>query len=337
MAKLSPGGTYTISNFDGSSQDLTISVSSTSTTTAEVSVCLGPCPTGCTIDVDCDDGIFCNGAETCNAGLCQDGSPITCDNNNVCDGLETCNEGLKQCVGGTPLVCDDGIFCNGVESCDSTIGCLAGPPITCDNGLFCDGIETCNEATKSCDTGTPPTCDDANLCNGVETCNALTDSCEPGPPIACDSLESCTLCPNECTSDFGGTTCGNGVREDTEDCYSCPADCNSRLGGKKNNRFCCAGGPAGTCGDNRCAESSFDCSADPSGPTSTSCCGDEVCEGDETFFTCPNDCDAPAPTPATSSPTKSPVGGCPVCEATGQPCCGTCVANGNPRRRGCFL
>jgi Trypsin-like peptidase domain len=48
---------------------------------------------GCLIDADCDDGQFCNGAETCAAGSCQAG-------NNPCAAGETCNEATNACDAG---------------------------------------------------------------------------------------------------------------------------------------------------------------------------------------------------------------------------------------------
>ena len=45
---------------------------------------------GCTTDPDCDDGQFCNGAETCAGGTCQSGS-------DPCPG-EGCDEATDQCA-----------------------------------------------------------------------------------------------------------------------------------------------------------------------------------------------------------------------------------------------
>lgn len=42
---------------------------------------------------------------------------------------------------------------------------------------------------------------------------------------------------------------------------------------------------------------------------------------------------SPTPPPVTPSPTA---GGCPVCSATGLPCCDNCVSGGKPSNRGCF-
>ncbi len=47
--------------------------------------------TSCGTDADCDDGRFCNGAETCVNGACQPGAP-------PCSSGETCDEGMDRCV-----------------------------------------------------------------------------------------------------------------------------------------------------------------------------------------------------------------------------------------------
>jgi len=44
----------------------------------------------CTFDSDCDDGLYCNGAETCNAGTCQAGS-------DPCPG-QACDEVTDSCI-----------------------------------------------------------------------------------------------------------------------------------------------------------------------------------------------------------------------------------------------
>ncbi len=50
-----------------------------------------PCTAQCSIDPDCDDGLFCNGAETCSGGSCLPGAAVctaTC---------EYCNETTSAC------------------------------------------------------------------------------------------------------------------------------------------------------------------------------------------------------------------------------------------------
>jgi len=35
-----------------------------------------PMASACAVDPDCDDGVFCNGAERCHAGVCASRTPI---------------------------------------------------------------------------------------------------------------------------------------------------------------------------------------------------------------------------------------------------------------------
>ena len=92
--------------------------------------CGGPCPAcACLVDDACGDGVFCNGAEMCNAyGECQAGS-------DPCPG-QFCDEDNDVCFEcNNDSDCDDGLFCNGVESCDGGT-CQAGsdpcPGLSCD-------------------------------------------------------------------------------------------------------------------------------------------------------------------------------------------------------------
>lgn len=134
----------------------------------------------CTIDANCDDGIFCNGAETCIAESCQAG-------NDPCPG-QLCDEANDACV--DCLIdgnCDDGLFCNGAETCvagscqagndpcpgqscdeanDACVDCLVDGD--CDDGLFCTGVETC--VAGACVAGTDPC--------PWQQCNEAVDVCE---------------------------------------------------------------------------------------------------------------------------------------------------------------
>ena len=101
-----------------------------------------PPPPGpeCEVDADCDDGVFCNGAETCDveAGECLPGTPPCAE--------ELCIEEEDRC-----LECledadceDDGLFCTGDPVCaeDGTCG-FSGDP--------CEEGETCNEDEDRCE------------------------------------------------------------------------------------------------------------------------------------------------------------------------------------------
>lgn len=50
---------------------------------------------GCSTDAECDDGLFCNGVESC-TDFCVPGEPPVCDDGNP-DTIDTCNEGLDSC------------------------------------------------------------------------------------------------------------------------------------------------------------------------------------------------------------------------------------------------
>jgi len=79
----------------------------------------------------CDDGLYCNGAETCDATLgCQAGTPVVCDDGNECT-TDSCSEALKACqytnvADNTP--CTDGVCCSGtcqigVTECPTGVMC----------------------------------------------------------------------------------------------------------------------------------------------------------------------------------------------------------------------
>ncbi|MCP4664104.1 MAG: M20/M25/M40 family metallo-hydrolase [bacterium] len=178
---------------------------------------------GCTSDPQCDDGLYCNGAETCNAGTCQAGTAVVCDDGVSCT-VDSCNEGTDSCDY-TPNdgLCANGLYCDGAETCDAVLGCQVGTAIDCDdaiactadscnegtdscdnvpnhglcaNGVFCDGAEVCDQAL-GCQAGTPPSCDDGVGCT-VDSCNAGTDSCDNTADdglcangLFCDGVETC--------------------------------------------------------------------------------------------------------------------------------------------------
>ena len=72
----------------------------------------------CIYETDCSDGLYCNGEEFCNEGMCA--------------------------LGEDP--CDDGLFCNGRETCEESTHVCDSP------GDPCAQDETCNEETDSCDS-----------------------------------------------------------------------------------------------------------------------------------------------------------------------------------------
>ncbi|MHC4064781.1 MAG: hypothetical protein ACYSUI_09810, partial [Planctomycetota bacterium] len=125
-------------------------------------------------DGNCDDGLYCNGTETCDAVLdCQAGTPIDCDDGVGCTG-DSCNETTDTCDNvANDANCDDGLYCNGAETCDAVLDCQAGTPVDCDDGVGCTD-DSCNETTDTCDNlANDGNCDDGLYCNGTETCDAV--------------------------------------------------------------------------------------------------------------------------------------------------------------------
>ena len=66
----------------------------------------------CSTDADCDDGLFCNGPETCDGCNCLAGT-------NPCAEGETCDEDNDVCVG---VGCESGADCAECEFCDVVTG-----------------------------------------------------------------------------------------------------------------------------------------------------------------------------------------------------------------------
>merc|ERR1711862_217682 len=122
-----------------------------------------------------------------------------------------------------------------------------------------------------------------------------TDLTDCGNGI-CDEGENCLSCAVDCISGTsGGFECGNDVCEDGETCFTCPSDCMSSgqmSGNEEEDNFCCYGGKthpgiddAVSCNDFRCSPGGIKCDHEES-PLVTFCCGDGICNGEETSLTC---------------------------------------------------
>jgi spore coat protein A len=119
----------------------------------------------------------------------------------------------------------------------------------------------------------------------------------------CDPGEDCESCGVDCAR-VSGALCGNGLCEggDGENCVTCPGDCAGKQQGSVGNQFCCGFNDGQVtnpiaCGDDvndgRCIDATdkLFCRVDP---RVMACCGDKLCEGQETGGTCAVDC-APVP------------------------------------------
>lgn len=192
----------------------------------------------CSVDADCDDGLFCNGDEVCVDGQCESQDPPCPDDGLYCNGAESCNEITNQCESTGDPCPDDNIFCNGAETCDETSQACdhAGDPCAND-GNFCNGEESCNETADQCDT-TEPCPQDSVFCNGEEDCDEDTDTCIAGAEpcgddgLYCNGTESCDEDSASCV--HSGEPCVddglfcNGSEvcdEDTDSCVSAGDPC----------------------------------------------------------------------------------------------------------------
>lgn len=110
----------------------------------------------CSDDTKCDDGISCNGEETCVEGVCQPGTPATCSppfvpvpcQDVVCDpeaGLDCEFAPLPE-----NTMCDDGNACTMNDKCVE--GACIGTAQTCEGGRVCvQGSCTCPQGSFICD------------------------------------------------------------------------------------------------------------------------------------------------------------------------------------------
>jgi hypothetical protein len=172
-----------------------------------------PTATACTVDGDCDDGLYCTGVETCVGFVCQPGTPPDCDDGVSCT-VDACDEATDSCTS-TPsdALCDDTLYCTGVETCDPVAGCQPGTPVVCDDGVACT-VDACDEAADACDFAPDDAaCSDGVFCTGTEVCDPLL-GCQPGTPPSCDDGVSCTVDSCDAVSDACGHVADDALCDD---------------------------------------------------------------------------------------------------------------------------
>ena len=112
----------------------------------------------------CDDGEFCNGADSCLAGRCADHEGEACpDDGFFCTGVESCDESEDRCL-------QTGWPCGGGEFCDEALGICCVPNVS--TGFVCDAngdltdYDSCGYGleTHFCETNQGSCEDDACLC-----------------------------------------------------------------------------------------------------------------------------------------------------------------------------
>ena len=216
-------------------------------------------------DTVCDNGLFCDGFEYCDAALgCQPGF-------DPCAGLP-CDEPTDTCgTCATDADCEDFVTCT-VDTCDVPTGLCSNLPddAVCDNGLFCDGAEFC-DTFADCQFGGDP-------CSGLP-CNENSNSCGGCLVDAdCDDLVGCTIDTCDTASGFcnyapDDAACENGLFCDgfetcdpTFDCQAgSPVDCDDAV----------------FCTNDSCNEATQSCDHDPDHvacDNGSFCDGTEICD-----------------------------------------------------------
>ncbi len=146
-------------------------------------------------DARCDDGMWCTGAETCDAALdCVAADDADCDDGIGCT-TDRCDEDLNRCASSLDHGrCDDGLACNGVESCSAALDCRAGAAVVCDDRVGCTA-DACLELDGAC-RSTP----DDDRCGAGEFCNPV-DDCTQDCDVDLDGVDAVAC---------GGADCNDG-------------------------------------------------------------------------------------------------------------------------------
>ena len=157
----------------------------------------------CASNADCDDGLFCNGAETCTAGRCMAAS-VACDDGIACT-RDACDESMRQCAHDVPDVDLDGY---GDANCLDALGRPLGNDCADDDAnTFRGNHETCDADghDEDCDPAThggtdadsdgyeSATCCNPNPAGGMplcgEDCDDARASTSPVGTETCDGLD----------------------------------------------------------------------------------------------------------------------------------------------------
>lgn len=204
-------GSLTDTNLYGTSSFQSGTNSPTNIGNSAGTLALMSCQIAGTCDA-CDDGMYCNGAETCSVAACAAG-PKPCPKQCIED-TQTCVDCITgaHCADGNP--CTDDV-CNGANECENPE--RSG---SCEDGLFCNGADTCVAGVCEHD-GSP--CGAINCNEGPDTCGDCTQpsDCEDGETCTTDACTAgqCTranvsdgsACDTDTTFCNGVGTCASGV------------------------------------------------------------------------------------------------------------------------------
>ena len=157
----------------------------------------------------CDDGLFCNGSDSCAGGSCRSGGDPCRSRGQLCD---EDNNSCVDCFRNSDCS-DDGLFCNGSEFCNSRECESRGNPCSA-QGQFCDEagdrcVECLNQSHCSggefCQGNRCVECRNASDCDDNNSCTE--DSCSSG---SCKHEDGNNGAVCECGGDDDLCLCGGG-------------------------------------------------------------------------------------------------------------------------------
>ena len=165
------------------------------------------------------DGNLCYLDLCASNGTCLRGTAINYNDGLYCNGVETCNTTTGLIIPGTPPNCNDGNSCT-IDTCSNLLSTCVNTPAPGTFGTCGGGFGACTPGNFSCDgTGPTPviTCVGAVLpvaeaCFDLidNDCDGLVDEfCDQQPCITVDDCTNITYgtCDNlECTNGFCNTT-----------------------------------------------------------------------------------------------------------------------------------
>ncbi|RYZ10213.1 MAG: hypothetical protein EOO73_01155 [Myxococcales bacterium] len=186
----------------------------------------GKCSNPAKVDgTACEDGSLCTQKDSCQAGTCKAGAPVTCTASDQCHGAGTCDGASGKCsnpnkANGT--ACNDSSACTKTDTCQAG-ACVGASPVTCTASDQCHDAGTCNPSTGVCSSpnkadSTP--CGDGKACTGGDVCKA--GACV-GAAVTCDDKIACTAdsCAEPGGCFFDQSKCGCAKDADCNDGNAC--------------------------------------------------------------------------------------------------------------------
>lgn len=195
----------------------------------------GCVPYHCATASDCDDGLYCNGVESCDpsgAGTgCMNGETVDCADTFECT-ADSCNEETDACAHDADnTACADSVACT-VDTCDPDAdnhdarGCTFMPDDSLCDSSYCLPGATCS-ALIGCVGGSPRVCPaDSDPCTDT-VCSSEESMCLNTPHDGDSDTYAAHVVPG---ASCGGTDCDDENADihpgATETCNGHDDDCN---------------------------------------------------------------------------------------------------------------